>query len=123
MKTKRESQQASLTALLDSMHNSSDFGKEVKKHRKRKTTVNKIHKRQWISYFDNIFYENAENIVSGDGHNEPLEDTFDEILDSEINEQVKKAIKYLKTGKAAGPDTILAEMLKTAEPEIVSIVS
>ena len=32
--------------------------------------------------------------------------------------EVKKAIQHLKCGKAAGPDGILAEMIKTAEHEI-----
>ena len=119
--------QALLTALLDSMNNSSDFWKEVKKHRKLKTTVNKIYKRQWTGHTVismTFSIEHAENIFSGDGHDEPSEEeTFYEIVDSEINEQaVKKAIKRLKTGKAAGPDNILAEMLKPAEPDIVSIL-
>ena len=46
--------------------------------------------------------------------------TFDDILDCEITEQeVRNAIRHLKAGKSAGPDCILAEMLKVAEPVIV----
>ena len=32
--------------------------------------------------------------------------------------EVKKAIQHLKCDKAAGPDGILAEMIKTAEHEV-----
>ena len=55
---------------------------------------------------------------SNDGIQE--EETFDGILDFEISEQeVRNAIRHLKAGKSAGPDCILAEMLKVAEPVIV----
>ena len=51
---------------------------------------------------------------SNDGIQE--EETFDDILDCEISEQeVRNAIRRLKAGKPAGPDCILAEMLKVAE--------
>ena len=48
------------------------------------------------------------------------EETCDDILDCEISDQeVRNAIRHLKAGKSAGPDCILAEMLKVAEPVIV----
>ena len=41
-------------------------------------------------------------------------------MDDEISEvEIRTAITHLKKGKAAGPDGILAEMLKAAEPEIL----
>ena len=44
----------------------------------------------------------------------------DDILDAEISEgDVRIAIKHLKKGKTAWPDGILANILKTAEPEIL----
>ena len=55
---------------------------------------------------------------SSDGIQE--EETFDDILDCEITEQeVRNAIRHLKAGKSAGPDCILAEMLKVTEPVVV----
>ena len=50
---------------------------------------------------------------------ESVDESYDDILDADISEmEVKKAIQHLKCGKAAGPDGILAEMIKTAEHEI-----
>ena len=45
---------------------------------------------------------------------------LDDILDCEISEQeVRNSVRHVKAGKSAGPDCILAEMLKVAEPVIV----
>ena len=58
------------------------------------------------------------SVESNDGIQE--EETFDDILDCEITEQeVRNAIRHLKAGKSAGPDCILAEMLKVTEPVVV----
>ena len=47
------------------------------------------------------------------------EESYDEILDTDISElEVKKAIQRLKSGQAAGVDGVIAEMLKAAEQEI-----
>ena len=121
---KREDKKASASALLESVKNSSDFWKEVRKHRKRRTLVNNIQTKEWLDHFDRVFNESTKNTVSdsnvesNDGIQE--EETFDDILDCEITEQeVRNAIRHLKAGKSAGPDCILAEMLKVAEPVIV----
>ena len=121
---KREDKKASASALLESVKNSSDFWKEVRKHRKRRTLVNNIQTKEWLDHFDRVFNESTKNTVSdsnvesNDGIQE--EETFDDILDCEITEQeVRNAMRHLKAGKSAGPDCILAEMLKVAEPVIV----
>ena len=45
---------------------------------------------------------------------------FDEILDADITaEEVKAAIRHLENRKATGPDSIIGEILKTAEESIV----
>ena len=61
---------------------------------------------------------NDSNVENNNGIQE--EETFDDILDCETSEQeVRNAIRHLKAGKSAGPDWILAEMLKVAESVIV----
>ena len=46
-----------------------------------------------------------------------------EYLDAEISEdEVRKALRGLKSGKASGPDDISAEMLKTAEDVIIEFL-
>ena len=52
------------------------------------------------------------------------EESYDEILDTDISElEVKKAIQRLKSGKAAGVDGVIAEMLKVAEQEITPFLT
>ena len=106
------------------MKNSSDFWKEGRKHRKRRTLVNNIQEKEWLDPYDRVFNESVKNTVndinveSNDGIQE--EETFDDILDCEISEQeVRNATRHLKAAKSAGPDCILAEMLKVAVPVIV----
>ena len=89
------------------------------KHRTRKTIVNSIEETGWINYFENVFIEGVErrNQTIDCDLTDESDDTF---LYAEISElEIRKAIRQLKTGKAAGLDGILAEMLKKAETEIV----
>ena len=52
------------------------------------------------------------------------EESYDEILDTDISElEVKKAIQRLKSGKAAGVDGVIAEMLQAAEQEITPFLT
>ena len=52
------------------------------------------------------------------------EESYDEILDTDISElEVKKAIQRLKSGKAVGVDGVIAEMLKAAEQEITPFLT
>ena len=48
---------------------------------------------------------------------ENIDESYDDILDADVSGS-EKAIQHLKCGMAAGPDGILAEMIKTAEHEI-----
>ena len=51
---------------------------------------------------------------------EVTDDVFDEILDADITaEEVKAAMRHLKSGKTAGPDGIIGEILEAAEESIV----
>ena len=50
---------------------------------------------------------------------ESVDESYDDIRDADISEmEVKKAIQHLKCGKAAAPDGILAEMIKTANTRL-----
>ena len=116
---KREDKKLSVAALLESVKSSQDFWKEMRKHRKRKTIVNNISENDWISHFETVLNENAnydcelESVMTE-------ADNVNNVLNSEISElEIRKVIKQLKTRKAAGPDCILGEMLRTAEPEII----
>ena len=66
-----------------------------------------------------MFHEISQVHPEDETDDESVDESFDDILDADISEmEVKKAIQHLKCGKAAGPDGILAEMIKTAEHEI-----
>ena len=68
-------------------------------------------------HFDSVYNEGVRERNETAAYD--IDKTYcDDILDAEMSEvQIRRAIKHLKKGKAAGPDGILSEMLKTAEPE------
>lgn len=117
---KRTNINASLSVLMDSAENSpKEFWGEIRKHRRRKHTVNTISEADWLNHFDKVFNEGICNEPDL-ADNDIVDETFDDILDAEISKlEIKKAISHLKTGKAAGPDSILSQMLKIAENEIL----
>ena len=104
-----------------SKRNSKEFWQEIRKHKQNKYTYNDISKLEWKEHFEKVFNIGVSSQV--DSTTEGItNETFDEILDSEITiEEIKRAIQHLKTGKAAGPDKILAEMLKASEREVTDI--
>ena len=66
-----------------------------------------------------MFNEISQVHTEDETDDESIDESYDDIFDADISEmEVKKAIQHLKCGKAAGPDGILAEMIKTAEHEI-----
>ena len=96
-------------------------------YRHRTLISNDISQDGWVDHFDKVFngnstaqVENAQNY--GNPGND--EESYDEILDTDISElEVKKAIQRLKSGKAAGVDGVIAEMLKAAEQEITPFLT
>jgi len=66
-----------------------------------------------------VFNEISQVHTGDETDDESVDESYDDILDADISEmEVKKAIQHLKCVKAAGPDDIPAEMIKTAEHEI-----
>ena len=79
---------------------------------------NKISNVEWMNHFQKVFNDGTKDNVTPE-IDEDDEDIFDAILDSEISiAEIKNAIRHLKRGKAAGPDLILAELLKLSENEV-----
>ena len=74
--------------------------------------VDAISSERWHAHFNNLLNDVniAEDRILG-AKCEP--DTFDPILDSRIKvEEMREALMFLKSGKAPGPDGIMAEYLK-----------
>jgi len=78
----------------------------------------------WTDDFCKVFNEISQVHTEDETDDENVDESYDDILDADISEmEVKKALQHLKCGKAAGPDGILAEMIKTAEHEITAYVT
>ena len=105
---------------MASMNNSKEFWGQIRKYRRRKFISNDISAEEWVDHFEKVFNENgaAQSDIEMTFNN--IDESYDDILDADISErEVRKAIQHLKCGKAAGPDGILAEMLKTADYAII----
>ena len=90
-----------------------------RKHRKQKSIENNLEDMEWINHFDNVCNEGAERRNQTTDY-DFRDETCDESLEVEISElEQREAIRHWKTGKAAGPEGILAKMLKTSDTDIV----
>ena len=99
------------------MNNSKEFWGQIRKYRHRTLISNDISREEWVDHFDKVFNENTTAQVEnakkyGNPGND--EESYDEILDTDISElEVKKAIQRLKSGKAAGVDRRNAKGCRT----------
>ena len=90
------------------------FWQTIRTVNRKAVVYNDISTKQWFNHFSSVFkfqdseITTEENIVSDDLEPEPL---FNEAI---TKEEVIASIRKLKTGKSAGPDKILGEMLKCA---------
>jgi hypothetical protein len=75
-----------------------------------------VSSEKWVNHFSNLFQAHKPNDLECDilKERKELEDTpiFNRLSFPFSEKEVSNAIKKLKTGKAAGPDQILGEMLK-----------
>lgn len=105
---------------MGSINTPCEFWKEVRKYRRRFNNTGDIPAQEWHDHFKTILNENVT--VPNDNIN-PSDRVDDEFLDAPItSSEVKKAINHLKLRKAAGPDGILNEMLKSSESVIITYI-
>jgi hypothetical protein len=113
---KRQFQKSRAEFLLDNMHDSSVFWKELKNlgGEKKDQIKQDIDVDEWYEHFQKLFGQNETDEANTDNSracNE--EEEADPFLNNRITiEEVKQAIKELNSGKASGTDGIVAEMLK-----------
>ena len=90
--------------------------------RPRKTLDNSISKTEWVNHFKEIYRLTLQDSENEQQVNEsPLH--INE-LDHEIStDEVRFAIRKLKTGKASENDDILAEMLKVGQEHFVKFLT
>lgn len=89
-----------------------DFWKHLQDLRREKSKQNlNISTEEWVNHFKNLLYDQQDNQPIENSDN--LEETYDQILDSEFTEkEIHERISSLKKNKAPGIDGILNEMLK-----------
>jgi hypothetical protein len=75
---------------------------------------------KWKVYFEQHLNESFEE--EPHTNQEPTRDIY-VIFDLPSLDEIVEAIKYLKDIKAAGSDSILAELLKSGEPSLVDALN
>lgn len=110
-------------SLASNLKNSSSFWKELKSLacEQKSRVSDQISINDWFEHFKSVL---AKGDVHEENSNHSYEkDMLDEtghVLNQEItDDEVKKAVKSLKLGKACGTDGIFAEMLKAGGDEVI----
>ena len=104
--------------ILENVHNSQEFWKEMKRYKPKNPVKNSISEYAWYDHFNNLLNDTnnlSETDIDYEEEGNGSEVNLD-LLNSDITEsEVREAISHAKTGKAAGPDLILNEFLKSSE--------
>ena len=115
-------------ALLDNKRNSNKFCETVRSARRRRKKQPEIDIKIWQNHFQTILGQVEKHDCSQTQAKDDVQGSnskrFIPELDNPITEQeVRQAIKNLKTGKASGLDNICAEFLKYAENFVVPFLT
>jgi hypothetical protein len=121
---KNEYKKNEVKMLSNNIKDSSIFWKNIKKiggfQNPKKSSH--IELSEWFEHFKNVFSEcdagNGINTRNSEKQT-PSDDELNKVISSE---EVAEAIKHLNSSKAAGPDDVLAEMIKTGGAEVTSFL-
>ena len=120
---KKEFNRTMLNKLVSSIKNQKDFWNTVHKasFRKRKQKGN-ISLDMWYQHFKSLLEVDLENSNSPNTSNDDLiDDETSDYLDRPISkEEILLALRKLKSGKAAGPDEIIGEMLRNSNELVIN---
>ena len=96
------------------------FWGEIRKCRRAKTIHGNISTESLLEQFIKLLNSDIHDDHSVDSPADDVNTVHDELLDSEITEdEIRKAIRRLKSGKAAGADQVINEFLKSTERVIL----
>lgn len=120
VKKKRHFNNEKINMLLESVNDNQLFWKNIKNTIPKKNSVsNNIPVELWFSHFKTLL-EGEEDVFLNEEINDHLIENEENDFDVPISEEeVLLAIRKLKCKKAAGPDGIIAEVLKNASRIIV----
>ena len=117
------------TQILDNIKDSKKFWKQIKLLSANRNKLPDIPIQNWEEHFHKV--HNPDGLVNAavdetgvENSTDQEELVIDEELDADISqEEIKQTINKLKSGKAAGLDQISPELLKLAEPGVLSYLS
>jgi hypothetical protein len=113
-----------LKKIKDSVNDSKTFWTIIRSVNRKSFVYNEIPIQQWHDHFFSVFNDPACNIATDEESITEDEDDCEPLFNSPIsNEEVIAAIRHLKSGKSAGPDKIVAEMLKHANTVIIDFLT
>ena len=123
LKEKKKTYNDKMTqTLLESKNDSKKFWSTVHSLRRKSRETPQVDINTWKNHFERILREEA-NDHEGVNENETWTPGVEEIVDHDLDapitqDEVRKAIRNLKSGKANGLDNILAEILKSGEEAV-----
>ena len=126
-KKKQTFRQESTISLISSLREPKLFWKQIKNMTCRYVSTCNITPNEWIQHFQMIFSD-CHNSESSSLINLPKLSIDHPISNCEyLNEnisssEIESAIKQLKTGKSAGPDGIISEMLKSSSALLLPLL-
>jgi exonuclease III len=124
---KRKFDEKRLEQLKGSVKDAKLFWKTIRLINRKSIVYNDISIQQWHEHFSNVFNSFEQN--TDDTRQEEEEgiqtNTEEDILFNNVIslEEVKESVTKLKTGKSAGPDQIVSEMLKCANPAVIQFLT
>ena len=111
-----------VSSLMNCVHDSSLFWRQVKTLNRKVRTQSRISNEVWCEHFCGIFQQSVHDKEIESGVLSACEES--DTLNADISvEEVERAIGKLKSRKASGHDEVLAEMLKCTSRSLVSCLT
>ena len=115
---KREYEEKRLQNLKESAKDSKLFWSTIRQVNRKRIISNEISIQQWYDHFHDVFNVEEGNFETNEEN--VIDDTDEHLFNENITaEEVINGIKKLKSGKSAGPDKIIGEMLKCANNSVI----
>ena len=112
-----------LKKLTESVTDSKAFWSVIKSVNRKSFIYNNIPMQQWQDHFMGVFNDLDNNVTITENDLADENEEFVPLFNDAITkEEVQAGIKHLKSGKSAGPDKIVGEMLKQRNTTVVEFI-